>query len=670
MRKKLLSTGIILIMFLSSCTTNNGLASTPTSTAMPIVQPTATSHPYVSYPTSVTSAETVLYAGPDNLDFDSLATLAENSNVFLLGIYVDFVKVYDPVSNQEGFVWKDVLKTITPGLSILNSDEVPRIETDYIADSCTGPFTKTDENGVVTITDYQEGPGNFGLEGAPIQVTDDTQFIFDFESQPNAFWIALADTPYRPFDNENWMLGYRKITVYRNNLGYDGYQLEFRDGNSANAILFPLDKVGNNPFKLVFLDSKGEKFEVRDMSEQVLYTFEAGDIEYDDNLIQSEGGFFPQESLVISCADYGPTQGKFNQHTMSKIPTGVWQEPEEEVPSLKELSAANGLENIIFIEPSRLGNKQYLERYKNQASIAYLNDMSVKGKFWLGIDQYNFDYMDNLLAYYKSEGYKVLSDIGYGRVNKEEIPSDLADSQLSKDEYVEILHRYISTLACRYKDQVDYWEIASESLGNPEDIRHDFWGKRIGPEYVDMAFQWVDECDPDAVLMVVDTIDSPRDESMTSRLENVYQRVKSMVENDIPIDAVGFEGHLFLPWDSQEVPNKEDIVATMKKFGDLGLDVYITEMDVDLSGVAGSEEEKFEFQAEMYKMFVDACLEAGNCKSFGVFGIDDAHSWLMCSDKSLNLCPPAINPQPLLYDADYKPKPAFWAVVQSLQDHQ
>ena len=100
---------------------------------------------------------------------------------------------------------------------------------------------------------------------------------------------------------------------------------------------------------------------------------------------------------------------------------------------------------------------------------------------------------------------------------------------------------------------------------------------------------------------------------------------------------MGIQGHFFLPWNSLVPPTKEGVIQTMREYGDLGVDVYITEVDVNLSRLQGSQAEKWAYQAEIYKIMIDACLESGVCKGFGVWGVNDSLSFGMCFSE--DTCP-------------------------------
>ena len=106
----------------------------------------------------------------------------------------------------------------------------------------------------------------------------------------------------------------------------------------------------------------------------------------------------------------------------------------------------------------------------------------------------------------------------------------------------------------------------------------------------------------------------------------------------------------------------------MQGFSQLGVRVYITEMDVNLTFIQNdypTQEERWAYQAGIYRDMVDACLESGACDSFATWGISDSMSWITTS------CPECWNEpepygDPLMFDSNFIPKPAYFAVRDAL----
>jgi hypothetical protein len=181
-----------------------------------------------------------------------------------------------------------------------------------------------------------------------------------------------------------------------------------------------------------------------------------------------------------------------------------------------------------------------------------------------------------------------------------------------------------------------------------------------------MAFRWAKEADPDAILIFnTGASPSPLYGDNGAILDQMYGTVKKLKQADVPIDAIGIQMHLLGPFDIQAPPQKETLIEFMQKFSALGVRVYITELDVDLGSTEGTQEERYAYQAQIYRDIMDACLESGVCDGFITWGVSDSVSWIACSGSVGCRNEPYGNPY--MFDRDFNPKLAYFAVSDALQ---
>lgn len=90
----------------------------------------------------------------------------------------------------------------------------------------------------------------------------------------------------------------------------------------------------------------------------------------------------------------------------------------------------------------------------------------------------------------------------------------------------------------------------------------------------------------------------------------------------------------------------------------MGVDVVITEFDVNLTGVAGPQSERLKLQAKIYREVLRAALEAG-VTDITFWGLDDSNSWI---EFALN----QKDGDPTLFDENFQPKPAYYAILSLL----
>lgn len=274
------------------------------------------------------------------------------------------------------------------------------------------------------------------------------------------------------------------------------------------------------------------------------------------------------------------------------------------------------------------------------------------------LGEYHFEYVDSLVQFAIQNKMKITGlHLLWG--NYGHLPNWLLDGEFSDEELRDILHDYIVALAGRYKGKIFIWSVANE-FTNGQIWGGDFWYDNLGKDYVELAYKWARETDPDALLMANnDANESTINETNASIVSLMLSLLEEWKDDDIPIDVVGMQMHLLAPFSSTTISPKQEVMETMQKYADLGYKVYITEFDVNINDIQGNQEERWDYQAEIYAQMLEACIESGVCKGFSTFGISDPRSWYT----SLNF----PNAEPLLFDGDYKPKPAYHAILNVLQ---
>ncbi len=243
------------------------------------------------------------------------------------------------------------------------------------------------------------------------------------------------------------------------------------------------------------------------------------------------------------------------------------------------------------------------------------------------------------------------------------LPSWLNKGNFSRADLVGILDEYITTVVGRYKGTITEWDVVNEGLAlnvaRQGKLQKCTWLDIIGPEYIELAFQYAHKADPSAKLFYNENAC----EAMNKRSDAVYNLVKELIEKQIPVHGVGFQSHFgsnfraFFPkfLHTDNYPDYASIEENVKRFVDLGLYVSATEMDVSVQ--LPSNNQKQEEQARIYGGLVRS-LVRGGCKTFVTWGVSDARSWI-----------PAFFPgfgSPLLFDENFLPKPAYHAFKNAL----
>ena len=228
------------------------------------------------------------------------------------------------------------------------------------------------------------------------------------------------------------------------------------------------------------------------------------------------------------------------------------------------------------------------------------------------------------------------------------------DKNWTREEALEIMKNHITKVMQHYKGKVREWDVVNECLdddqttvrSNPNsyDLRQQsVWQRAIGDDYIELAFQYAHEADPDAELYLNDYGVELWGKAKTQAF---YNLAVSLKEKGIPIHGVGLQCHFSIG----EVDGVK-LNRTIKRFAEAGLKCIITELDM---GVPSTSSAYLEEQARLYRMITDIVLKNDNCPSMVIWGTKDNDSWRSGSN-------------PLLYDSGMGKKPAWYAVRSALR---
>ncbi|MBL8162333.1 MAG: endo-1,4-beta-xylanase [Anaerolineae bacterium] len=263
-------------------------------------------------------------------------------------------------------------------------------------------------------------------------------------------------------------------------------------------------------------------------------------------------------------------------------------------------------------------------------------------------NQYNFTQADTLVNFAEQHGMEVAGRVGIWHLG---LPDWIAKGSFTRDQLIGIMRDHITTIMTRYKGRIKRWDIVNEAIwGNSLRATNNIWYSVIGPDYIDLAFQFAHQADPDAILYINDY----GTEGMNAKSDGMYNVVKSMRERGIPVHGVGLQMHVTTTY----YPNPEDVRRNIERLGALGVEVQITEMDVRTNDDTGTTQERFIKQAEIYQDMLEACLSQAACTGFITWGFTDKYTWVTDWKGKQDW--------PLPLDANYQPKPAYTALQQTM----
>ena len=137
----------------------------------------------------------------------------------------------------------------------------------------------------------------------------------------------------------------------------------------------------------------------------------------------------------------------------------------------------------------------------------------------------------------------------------------------------------------------------------------------------------------------------------------VYDLLVGMQQREVPVDAVGFQLHVNIA----TPPDLGSVRANMDRFAALGLEVQFTEIDVRILPGFDARPNKLVSQAQIYHDLLALCIDHPACKTYQMWGFTDAHSWIYSFAGG-----EYPFEAPLPFDPDYRPKPAYYGLVNAL----
>lgn len=245
-------------------------------------------------------------------------------------------------------------------------------------------------------------------------------------------------------------------------------------------------------------------------------------------------------------------------------------------------------------------------------------------------------------------------------------------NDIPQDRRREFIARRVQDVMTRYKGKVAVYNVVNEAFEKDGTLRGATsedtvnWLYEPDPEepygYIEHSFKKAREADPDAKLFYNDF----GLEYAGPKWDAVLKMVTDFRTRGVPLDGVGFQGHLNMKWGP--LPDPAELGAHMAQLAELGLEARVTEFDLGLEtgdneAYAGvSEAERLAIQARYYRDYLGVCLAAPNCTAFATWGFTDKYSWITLPEWDGS---PAA--KPLLYDEEYRPKPSYVSLKKALR---
>ena len=345
--------------------------------------------------------------------------------------------------------------------------------------------------------------------------------------------------------------------------------------------------------------------------------------------------------------------------------------------SLRSHAGAAGLEVGCAVRPSlldvalglnssgpTLSKNPYTRTVLEQSNILVAENAMKWSSLRPGPDQFRFDESDRFVHFATEFGEAIR---GHTLCWHEQLPAWFGGTA-NRGNARELLARHIQTVVSRYAGRMHSWDVVNEAVqvsdGRPDGLRESPWLELIGPEYIELAFVTAAASDAQAKLTYNEfdiELDTPEQAQKRAEVLLLLRRLRA---RNVPVHALGIQSHL----KAYGPRPGRGVLDLIRSAADLGLEVYITELDVNCSGLPGSPELQRAAVAAVMRDYLELVLQEPNVRAVLTWGISDAHSWLNESMKPWAIRPDGAVQHPLPFDERYEPNPAFFAIRDAL-DH-
>ncbi|MBN1575295.1 MAG: endo-1,4-beta-xylanase [Chitinispirillaceae bacterium] len=255
-------------------------------------------------------------------------------------------------------------------------------------------------------------------------------------------------------------------------------------------------------------------------------------------------------------------------------------------------------------------------------------------------NSYNFSAADQVVNFALQNQMKVR---GHTLVWYNQNPSWLSGG--SRQSLLSNMKYHIEKVMGHYKGKFYHWDVVNEAFADEGGgYRSCPWYTIIGEDYIDSAFVYARRADPGCKLFLNDYNNSYINDKSTA----IYNKVKKMLENGIPVHGVGFQCHERTSKMTPELFGR--IKENFDRFAALGLEIAITEIDIRTESGSNAK-----VQAEVYATFLRVGMSMPKFTTFMIWGVRDQDSWTGAEQNAL------------IFDNSFRPKPAYDSLLAVLK---
>ncbi len=324
-----------------------------------------------------------------------------------------------------------------------------------------------------------------------------------------------------------------------------------------------------------------------------------------------------------------------------------------DIPALKDVFKDKFLIGTA-IEPIQLDSPLHVQLLKYHFnSITAENDMKPE-EIHPTEDFYTFEDADRIVEFAQENNIALR---GHTLIWHNQCPKwfFLEDGEpVSAETLKARMEAHITKIMEHYQGQIYAWDVVNEPVDHNQldGFYRNEWYEALGPEYIELAFRYARNADPDAKLFLneVSTTDP-------SKRDQIVALVQDLQAKGVPIDGIGMQMHISLT-----NPSLRDFEAALEAYSQLGIEIHITELDITIydnrqqSFDEASAEVLNEQGHRVRELFEIMDKYSDSITSVTIWGMTDDQSWL-------NYFFVERSDWPMPFDANLQAKPFYWGMV-------
>ena len=228
-------------------------------------------------------------------------------------------------------------------------------------------------------------------------------------------------------------------------------------------------------------------------------------------------------------------------------------------------------------------------------------------------------------------------------------PDWLKPALARRDKAERILEEHIFRVVGETSGVIRNWDVVNEAIHphstRADGLRQTLWLEALGPDYVAMAFRMAHEADSGLTLVYNDYGTENGDGDGNHKRQCILRLLEKCRMDKVPIHAFGLQSHL----QAHKPLANGEFKSFLKEVRSLGLKVYVTELDLDVSHLNGRTDDKIKIAQKYVRSYLDLVQDGAPADMLLTWGLSDRYTWLHM------LRPEVVGALPLDRDLNHGP---------------